>query len=55
MACKCRKIAYFVGLSAIVAIIAIVLQQQNLDQYPDVGKNTVSLFKNFVLNIIIFI
>lgn len=43
MACKCRKIAYLVGLSVIVAIIAIVLQQPNLEQYPDVGKNTVSL------------
>ncbi len=42
MACQCRKITTFVGLAVVVAFIAIALQQPSLEQFPDVGKTTVS-------------
>lgn len=47
MACQCRKITTFVGLAVVVAFIAIALQQPSLEQFPDVGKTTVSTQKIF--------
>lgn len=50
MVCRCRKIALFVSLSSVVALIAILFHQPNLQDYPDVGKTTVSK-TNFVYTI----